>query len=213
MFAVLVASDIVVHAKAKDFSFFKVCGLVSFGLAILLEGLAYPYGKRNDELSGVEIESSRRFAAVANERAGNAMERAEKLEKENLLLRKELSPRRVTQQQRERLKVLLGKYKGIEIVSSRGVNGIGEAPQFREQLFRALEYAGLKARGGSNLPYSEMTGIHLEAFGDLLGRFADDLRAALIKVGIAPPGSVYVTKRPSLGNGQDRIDVVVLEKP
>jgi hypothetical protein len=134
------------------------------------------------------------------------------LERENLELKKQLSPRRVTQQQREQLKRLLGKYKGIEILSSRGVNGIGEAPQFREQLFQAFEYAGLKARGGSNLPYSEMTGIHIEAFGDL-GRFADDLRSALIKVGLATPASIYVTKHPSLGNGQDRIDIAVLEKP
>ena len=118
----------------------------------------------------------------------------------------------MTQNQREQLKLLLGKYEGVEILSSRGVNGIGEAPQFREQLFQALEYAGLKTNGGSGLPYSEMTGIHIEAFGDL-GRLADDLRSALIQVGLATPASIYVTKHASPGNGQDRIDIAVLEKP
>ncbi len=43
-------------------------------------------------------------AGQANERAGRAIERAGRLERENLQLQKQLSPRRVTQQQREQLK-------------------------------------------------------------------------------------------------------------
>ena len=65
LFACLVVFDVLAHLPTKKESLFKILSLVSFGLAILSEICAYPYSRRNDELSGLEIIAAQNMAAEA----------------------------------------------------------------------------------------------------------------------------------------------------
>src|SRR5712692_2222543 len=146
-FAALVVFDVIAHFETPRHRLYERIGLVCFGIAVLAEVIAYPYGKRNDEFSDRQISrlnkeagDARLKAANAEKSAGEANERASKNEKEterlrnaNLLLqadvlrlRKASEPRRLTGDQRRTIVGLLLADQGhTVVVVSRLLDGEG----------------------------------------------------------------------------------------
>ena len=79
-FAALVICDVISHFETPRHRLFERMGLVCFAVAVLMEVIAYPYGKRNDQLADVAI--------------GLAQERALRAETANLQTRKDLEKER-----------------------------------------------------------------------------------------------------------------------
>src|SRR5438128_1473051 len=54
-FAALVLFDVVAHFEPPRHKLYERLGLVCFAIAVTMELIAFPYGKRNDEFSAKEI--------------------------------------------------------------------------------------------------------------------------------------------------------------
>jgi hypothetical protein len=94
VFVALVVFDVIAHFETPRHKLFQKLALISFAIAILMELIAYPYGKRNDELAGEQIrkqelaiaelrkeaDEARKDTAFARKDAADAMERASKAE-------------------------------------------------------------------------------------------------------------------------------------
>lgn len=105
LFAALVIFEILEHLKIKGETAFKILALVSFGLAVLFEICAYPYSKRNDELSGNEI---RRLSTAAE----SARTQAAKAEAEIAHLTARFAPRILTDVQIRDISGELRRFSG-----------------------------------------------------------------------------------------------------
>jgi hypothetical protein len=69
-FAALVVFDVWAHIDKKRERWLEPLGLICFAIAVVAEIAAYPYGKRNDELSNKTIASLMGRASQADERTG-----------------------------------------------------------------------------------------------------------------------------------------------
>src|SRR6266851_5006723 len=75
-FALLVLFDVLAHLAEENkqrATILERIGLVCFGVAVLAEGLAYPYSQRNDTLSERVIVSLSGLAGMADTRARQAL--------------------------------------------------------------------------------------------------------------------------------------------
>ena len=75
-FALLVLFDVLAHVyedRQRRAKFCERIGLWCFGVAVLAEIVAYPYGQRNDTMSGNEIVSLSNLAGNADKKARQAL--------------------------------------------------------------------------------------------------------------------------------------------
>jgi len=77
-FAALVVFEVVAHFETKRHRLYERIGLICFSIAVLAEILAYPYGKRNDELAD---EMSRKQSFAISTLSNEAQEAQAKLKK------------------------------------------------------------------------------------------------------------------------------------
>jgi hypothetical protein len=96
-FAALVLFDVMSHfaERASAAKYLERFGLACFGVAILAEIFAYPYSRRNDELTSMKIAELNLEADKAMERASLANERANKIAKDSEGLKKQAEDERL----------------------------------------------------------------------------------------------------------------------
>src|ERR1700723_3579571 len=78
-FALLVVFDVLAHMSDSNKTVergLERIGLVCFAIAVLAEVIAYPYSKRNDDLSGSEIKTLSVMASSARVNAEDALGKA-----------------------------------------------------------------------------------------------------------------------------------------
>jgi hypothetical protein len=133
-FASLVAFDAVAHLETKRHKLFERIGLACFGIAVLAEILAYPYGERNDELAQNRIREQN--AALAELEHKNLDLQAKVLD-----LQAKYAWRELTTRQKELMKGELGKFSGQHFDISKGLSD-PESSQYADEIRAALVSAG-----------------------------------------------------------------------
>ncbi len=149
----------------------KTLSLISFGVAIIMESVALPYGERIDELTTAELSESRTRGvlalsktAEATKEARQADERAKNAELRAVQLLAEIQPRDLTQPQEREIADKLRRFSGFELfIASHWIDA--EGARLARQVKHTLNRAGI----GSDNPHFDMIGkyprIPLGLFG------------------------------------------------
>jgi len=181
-FALLVLLDILAHLSTNDKkkTILEKIGLCCFAIAVLAEVAAYPYGQRNDTLSGQvivsldsETKEAKKQAEAAESHLAEALKEATKAQVE---LNRLKSPRSLTNV--AALVSALGSFKGTEF-GFWGVFGDQESANLADEISVALQRAGWKptiapnaGQGTSwvklknfpvNVGYTTSAGVHIQA--------------------------------------------------
>ena len=195
-----------VEAAAKWHRGFEIAGFVALALLLLFEVLSYVYGNRKDALllaqqSGLSDEErkqreardqkSAESVAAANEAAERARDAQKRAEEKATELEERLSPRKLSEQQREKLLQLLSEHKGAEVMLLN-VLGNKESQDYRDQFAEIFQRAGWKVNPPPfRLPAHDVQGLKI-LVADLSKAppAAIILQQALKEVGITADGGI-----------------------
>ncbi len=95
-FTVLVVFEVLAHVKTKSKKRFEKAALACFAVAIFMEVLAYPYGRRNDELARLRIAELNERASANEKEAARLTQLAQDETLARLQLEAELAWRRIS---------------------------------------------------------------------------------------------------------------------
>lgn len=95
-FAALVVFELLAYRKTENAKRFEKIGLACFAVAIFMEVVAYPYGRRNDELAAVRIAELNERASANEKEAARLTKHAEDETLARLQLEAELAWRRIS---------------------------------------------------------------------------------------------------------------------
>ncbi len=95
-FAALVVFELLAHRKTENARRFEKMGLACFAVAIFMEVVAYPYGRRNDELAAVRIAELNERASANEKEAARLTKLAQDETLARLQLEAELAWRRIS---------------------------------------------------------------------------------------------------------------------
>ncbi len=179
-------------------SLMKLLGIISFGLAITLEVIGYPYGKRNDELANKEIASSQaqasealRKASVAAAQTAGLQREAESLKEQaederlkRVEIEERVAWRRLTKQQQIQIGSRLRSFSG-ETGNLYFVSGDTEGITFALDIASAFRVAQWRVKGPTSFFFGWLppppTGVFVGSTGDLLSVHAADVLVRELK--------------------------------
>jgi hypothetical protein len=95
-FAALVVFELLAHRKTENGKRFEKIGLACFTVAIFMEVVAYPYGRRNDELASLRIAELNERASANEKEAASLRKLAQDESLARLQLEAELAWRRIS---------------------------------------------------------------------------------------------------------------------
>jgi hypothetical protein len=217
-FAALVVFDVLAHFSKRHAILLERIGLVCFGIAVLTEICAYPYSRRNDELSAEASTRSGREIARLNEAAKREELESQKLRQENLALqdevlklRERMAERHFSAAQRARVAASLLPFAG-ESASFLPRYDKPEAMGFSRELFDLLSkdaHWDIKETGGlMGRENPEERGVEVDVSSRGTPVRAQKLVDALIRVGIG----AHLKKRKD-AFPVDEVLIIVNSKP
>lgn len=192
-FAALVVFDMLAHLNKKRELILERIGLVCFGVAVLAEIAAYPYSRRNDDLSAEAMRNADKRIADLNKEAANARKETEQVRKEGEGLKKQAEDerlarvrieasvvwRRLTEEQKREIGSALGRTFANQGVSLWYRAGDTEGSWFAADIADALTDAHtlrvyppasimlLRENGPAGGPIGrEVTGVTLQSTND-----------------------------------------------
>jgi hypothetical protein len=146
-FAALVVLDIIAHFETPRHKLFERIGLICFGVAVLMEIFAYPYGHRNDFFADEEIGTLNEEAADAREingqlekDAADMRKRAEDEAAARLDIEERVEWRRLPQEKLAEFAITIKRFAGQQFIISADSIDV-EGNLFASDLVKALKAA------------------------------------------------------------------------
>jgi hypothetical protein len=183
----------------KRFEMFVIIGVLG---ELLADGAIFAFTSRLETLNALEVAALNQEAAKANDRAGQAVDRAARLEAL-------LANRRLTPEQQRAIAKALAKVSP-QLVWLRSSPGDNEAKRIGLEIGSALRLAGIEVEDRLGFNSEAFVGIRIDCGSTDLSwrKFAEALRDALTIIGkldISPfgpgacggaPGEVFIGQKP-----------------